>query len=93
MGGVMRDLPDNVTFYSRTPVYTEKTLPPGFLKNHRTKEGVWGVIEVVDGELEYVIGTSEKHILRSGYNGVVEPQVLHHVKPLGEVSFSVAFYR
>lgn len=89
----MKDLPENVAFYKRTPVFTHETLPPGILKDHRTKEGVWGVIEVVDGEIEYVIGNAEKHILRPGQNGVIEPQVLHHVKPLGAVSFSIAFYQ
>lgn len=92
-GMAMKDLPENVAFYNRTPVYTEKTLPPGILKEHRTKEGVWGVIEVVDGELEYVISHAESYILRPGHNGIIEPQVLHHVKPLGDVSFSIAFYQ
>ena len=92
-GMAMKDLPENVAFYKRTPVYTKETLPSGILKDHRTKEGVWGVIEVVDGEIAYVIGNTEQHILRPGQNGVIEPQVLHHLKPLSEVSFSIAFYQ
>jgi tellurite resistance-related uncharacterized protein len=89
----MKDLPENVEFYKRTPVFTHETLPPAIMRDHRIKDGVWGVIEVTEGELEYVIGTAEKHILRPGQNGVIEPQVPHHVKPIGATSFSIAFYQ
>jgi len=89
----MQDLPENVTFYKRTPVYTAETLPPGILKNHRTKEGIWCVIEIIEGEIAYIIGNTEQHILRPGHNGVIEPQVLHHLKPRGAVKFAIAFYQ
>ena len=89
----MKKLPDHVVAYHRTPVFTQDTVPPGLLKNHATKEGAWGLIEVEKGRLEYTIDDKEVHILTPEFSGVVEPMVPHHVRPLGEVLFSVKFYR
>ena len=89
----MKNLPDNVVAYQRTNLFTQDSVPPGLLKNHSTKEGVWGLIQVENGQLEYTIENKEIHILTPEKSGVVEPTVTHHVKPLGEVLFSVEFYR
>ena len=43
--------------------------------------------------LEYTIEDKEVHILSPGQDGVVEPTVSHHVRPLGKVSFFVEFYK
>jgi tellurite methyltransferase len=48
------ELPDGFAPYKRTPTFTEATVPRGLLETHSTKEGVWGLIHVVEGELEYV---------------------------------------
>ena len=89
----MKKLPETVAAYHRTDLFTEDTVPSGLLKNHSTKDGVWGLIQVEKGQLEYTIEDKEVHILSPGKNGVVEPTVLHHVKPLGDVAFSVEFYK
>ena len=89
----MKKLPNNVSAYKRTPQFDENKVPAGLLKNHNTKEGVWAVIHVESGELEYVIEDKEKHVLTSDKKGVIEPEVLHHIKPLGQVSFFIEFYR
>lgn len=89
----MKQLPDNVKAYKRTPTFTEETVPEGLLNNHNTKSGVWGVIHIAEGELEYTIGNEEVHILTKDKGGVVEPEIVHHIKPLGEVSFYIEFYK
>ena len=89
----MKSLPDNVTAYKRTPIFTEKTVPLGLLNNHSTKAGVWGLIQVEEGKLEYTIENEETHILTTDKSGVVEPEILHHIKPLRAVSFFVEFYK
>jgi tellurite resistance-related uncharacterized protein len=89
----MKTLPSNVTSYKRTPVFTQDSVPPGLLHNHNTKDGVWGLIQVTQGQLEYTIGTEDKYILTPGQPGVVEPQVIHHVRPLTDVTFFVEFYK
>ena len=90
----MKSLPEGRAPYKRTPVFTEKTVPAGLLKDHATKAGVWGVIEVTSGRLRYTIPSSGEVVdLHAGLNGIVEPEVLHHVTPLGPVEFSVEFWR
>ncbi len=88
----MKSLPENVQSYSRTATFTQETVPQDLLKDHTTKENVWGLIQVQEGKIEYVIG-NEVHILEPGRNGVIEPLVPHHIKPVGLVSFFVEFYK
>ena len=91
----MKTLPDNLDCYKKTPEFTEQTVPAGLLNNHNTKAGTWGEIVVLGGQLEYTIlePETQTHILTPENSGIVEPEVLHRVKPLGSVRFYVAFYR
>lgn len=91
----MRELPQNVSAYKKTKVFTEETIPEGLLKNHQTMPEVWGKIVILKGKLEYVIeaGDGEVVNLDDEKFGVVEPQILHHVKPIGPVEFYVEFYK
>lgn len=90
----MKPLPDNIVAYKRTPEFDESTIPTGLLNSHQTKEGVWGKIVVLSGKLLYTIQQPFEEIeLDSDRVGVVEPTVLHHVKPIGQVSFFVEFYQ
>lgn len=91
----MKNFPSNVSFYKRTPEFTEDSIPAGLLNDHNTKEGVWGKIVVLEGVLEYTIQEPalEKIELSPELYGVVEPKIKHHVKPLSLVRFYVEFYR
>ncbi|MBP7722532.1 MAG: DUF1971 domain-containing protein [Alphaproteobacteria bacterium] len=89
----MKSLPQNVQSYSRTATFTQDTVPKGLLKDHTTKENVWGLIQVQSGKLEYTIQNEESHILDPERDGVIEPLIPHHIKPLGLVSFYVEFYK
>ena len=97
-------LPDDVMKYSQVPkqgkVFTSTTIPKGLLKEHTTKAGTWGVINVSKGELEYRIsgsGSDEQkqkkeersecdHIfqLSDKRHGIIQPQRLHQVSPLSD---------
>src|SRR3546814_17459197 len=48
----MKPLPADVVPYKRTPDFTEQTVPPALLREHRTKEAVWGRIVVLEGRLQ-----------------------------------------
>lgn len=91
----MKILPSNVKPYKKTPEFTELTVPAGLLKDHQTKSGVWGKIVILYGALEYTIIEPELDVteLSNSKHGVVEPTILHHIKPLGKVRFYVEFYR
>lgn len=90
----MKDLPIDVSAYKRTPTFTESSVPNGLLKAHQTKAGTWGKIVVIHGRLEYRILEPEPetvHLSNELY-GIVEPEILHEVEPMGEVEFYVEFY-
>lgn len=90
----MKTLPPNVLAYKRTPEFDEVSVPAGLLDNHRTKTGVWGKIVVLEGRLRYTIyEPREETLLDTSTPGIVEPGVLHHVTPLGQVRFYVEFYK
>ena len=98
----MKSLPSGVVKYSQVPkdgtgkVFTKDTIPKGLLKEHNTKKGTWGVINVSKGQLQYQINEPQisVHILDSNTRGIIEPQIKHQVTPLtDDVQFIVEFYR
>ncbi len=90
----MEELPPSLRPYRRTPTFDAETLPAGLRQSHRTKPGVWGLIQVLSGRLTYHIETSgETLTLTPARPGVVEPDIPHHVVPDGPVRFYVEFYR
>ena len=90
-----RKLPDGCVAYRQTPTFTASSIPAGLLQAHQTKAGTWGRIVVLHGTLRYRIlePEVEDHLLQAGDHGVIEPQVLHEVAPVGEVTFFVEFHR
>ena len=91
----MKNLPENVKEYKRTPSFTEDSVPKGLLSSHTTKAGTWGKIVIEDGKLLYRIlePQIEEVVLSSMKHGVVEPQIPHEVQPLGQVKFHVVFLK
>ena len=95
----MRELPAGVVKYSQVPkgkTFTVTTIPRGLLKEHNTKVGTWGKINVLRGKLEYQINEPQKSVfeLSPSKPGFIEPQIRHQVKPLtDDVEFVVEFYR
>ena len=90
----MKPPPDTVSPYKRTAIFTEDTMPEGLRADHATKAGVWGVITVIAGRLEYFIpSTGEAITLDPHTSGIVEPMTPHRVRPLGAVRFFVEFWR
>ncbi len=90
----MKTLPENVASYSRTTEFDENTVPAKLLQDHSTKPDVWGVIRIISGSLRYTIPSRREEIVLTAQRcGIVEPEVLHHVKPIGSVIFYIEFYR
>ncbi len=88
------ELPQGFEAYHKTPVFTEATVPPGLQRAHKTKLGIWGRIVVEEGMIRYHIEALDLQLdLSPGEDGIVIPEVPHHVESLGAVRFSVTFYR
>lgn len=94
----MTALPASAQPYKRTPTFTEATIPLGLRKDHSTKDGTWGLIHVEQGRLRYVVADTrrpctERILTADAEPGTVEPTILHHVEPLGQVRFYVEFLK
>jgi tellurite methyltransferase len=89
------ELPDDFKAYKRTDEFEERSTPAGLLREHHTKQGVWGLLHVTQGRVRYVIdgmGGRTFDVL-PGEPGVIPAEVLHHVEPDGAARFYVEFYR
>ncbi|PZD71150.1 putative S-adenosyl-L-methionine-dependent methyltransferase TehB [Acaryochloris thomasi RCC1774] len=91
----MKALPFDAISYKKTPVFTQATMPKALLERHSSKAGSWGKIWVLSGQLCYRILTDlpGDYTLTPDLPGIIEPQVFHHVEPMGAVEFYVEFYR
>lgn len=88
----MAVIPEAAKPYKQTAHFDEKTVPAGLLGDHRLKSGTWGRIVVEEGRLEYTCDRGV-FILRPDVVGIVEPEIVHHVKPQGNVRFYVEFLK
>ncbi len=79
--------------YRSTPVFSAETLPAALRKDHCTKAGTWGLLEVIAGTLNYTVSeTGVTTTLKVGETMVIEPQQMHFVEPLCGMEMQVHFY-
>lgn len=91
-------LPDGLEAYRRTDMFTEASVPRALLRDHNTKDGNWGLIQIAEGRLRYRVtdprrAPTETILSPETPPGIVEPTIRHHVEPLGPVRFQIEFYR
>jgi len=87
-------IPAGYVVTRRTPEFTQDTVPPALLSAHETKGGACALIHVLEGKLRYCIEVpASESILEPGQPGVIQPQVPHHVEPIGPVRFYLEFHR
>lgn len=85
--------PSTLVSYKRTDVFTQDTIPEGLTSTHSTKEGVWALIRILEGELQFQVEGEAPEVLSRSNPGLVEPAVPHHVAAVGPVRFYVEFFR
>ncbi len=86
-------LPPGLRAYRRTPTFDQGTLPAALRRQHQTKAGVWGLIHVLEGRLRYrTFDPDSETVLTPQVRGVVRPQQLHEVEPLGSMRMFVEFH-
>jgi tellurite resistance-related uncharacterized protein len=78
--------------YKTTALFDEVTLPAGLRREHRTKAGAWGIIRVVEGELKLSFPDGRQELLTPDHPGLVRPQEVHRVEPMGKMRMLVEFH-
>jgi tellurite resistance-related uncharacterized protein len=80
--------------YKITDVWTEQTLPAAIRNAHSTKAGTWGLLRVLEGEVQLVWEDgSGSETVTPDRPGVIRPQAPHHVEITGPARMQVEFYR
>lgn len=91
-------LPNNLVLLRSTPVFDAASLPRALRENHSTKEGSWGRICIISGQLRYEVCDPRRPSLTmiltpQSSPAIIEPTILHRVEPVGAVEFKVEFWR
>lgn len=80
--------------YKTTPVWDEHSLPAAIRGDHATKEGVWGLLCVLEGEARLVFHDPRRElVITPGHPGKIPPMLVHHVELPGPARLQVEFYR
>jgi tellurite resistance-related uncharacterized protein len=91
-----RELPRGHQPYRRTATFTAGTVPRALLARHDTKPGVWALLHVTRGAVEFFEseGSNERlQLVTAGEHAIIRPEVQHRVNPLGDAEFYVEFWR
>ncbi|MBL6707898.1 MAG: DUF1971 domain-containing protein [Pseudomonadales bacterium] len=92
----MNELPSTVSPFRTVGPFTQHTLPAGLLKRHRTKAGVWGLLQVTSGRVHYIVAETDHEstlVLDESTPGVIIPEKTHHLTVVGPVTCQITFYK
>jgi tellurite methyltransferase len=88
----MPALPENAQEARRSSTFTQDNVPAGLLRDHGTKPGVWALIIIEAGRLDYTFESPLRTFLLTPERpGVIPPEVPHHVTVIGPVQFYLSF--
>jgi len=80
--------------YKSTPVFDEQSLPEAIRNDHSTKEGVWGLLRVLAGEVRLVFHDPRREVrVTPDHPAPIPPRAVHHVEVAGPMRMQVEFYR
>ena len=88
-------LPDGATVYRTVGPWDADSLPAGLRRTHRTKDGVWARLRVLEGAVTCVMhGPPEQRVrVVPGQPAAVAPGAPHHLELTGPVRLELDFLR
>ena len=79
--------------YGASPIFDEISLPDSLRNTHSTKDGTWGLLRVLEGEVELVfIDPPSRHMVTVDNPAPIPPQSPHFVNLVGPMKMQVEFY-
>ena len=89
------DLPAGVTCYWQSGRLDQGNLPAGLTREHRLKEGTWGMLTLRSGSIQFVWDDTEGGTVELAAPGrmVIPPTVPHHLVLGGPFKLEIEFYR
>ena len=88
-----RDLPPGLEKYRETREFNEISVPAGLLRDHNTASGIWGLLVVAEGSLDYTRSGFSASKVTPESPAVIFPKEKHHITCDRPVRFKVEFYR
>jgi len=91
-----REMPAGYAPYKRTAMFTQTSVPKGLLHEHQTKAGVWALLHVTSGGLEFLEQEGNGEVgqrVGAGQRAMIRPGVAHRVALQEDVEFCVEFWR
>ena len=88
------ELPEGLVVVGRAGPWDQDSLPAGLLRAHRTAEGRWGRLQVLDGSVDFQFereGAPVVH-LESGSGQTIPPGAPHHLVPAGAVRLELELW-
>ncbi len=87
-------LPDGLTLARTTRRFDIESTPAGLRRRHRVADGVWGVLEVDHGAVEFTVHGDQPlaRTLRQGDRQPIPPGVGHDVSPHADAQFRIEFW-
>lgn len=80
--------------YKKTAIWDQDTLPDAIRNEHRTKEGTWGLLRLLEGSATLVFTDDGRKVpVAPGKPGVIPPKETHYVALDGPARMQVEFYR
>ena len=89
------ELPVGATCYWRSGLLDERSLPAGLQREHRLKEGTWGVLTLLSGSTGFTWDDDEGGTveLSAPARMIIPPTVPHHVDVRGPFTLEIEFHR
>ena len=83
-----------ITAYGSSPIFDENSLPDAVRNEHTTKDGTWGLLRVLEGEVRLVfLDPPSERLVTVDDPAPIPPQSPHFVKLAGPMKMQVEFYR
>ena len=80
--------------YKSTPVFDQDSLPDAIRNQHSTKEGTWGLLRVLEGEVLLIFHDPPRTVrVTPDAPAPIPPTSVHHVEVTGPMRMQVEFYR
>ena len=90
----MADASTPVAPYGSSPIFDEHSLPDSLRNKHSTKDGTWGLLRVIEGEVELVFLDPPTCLTVTVDDPApIPPQSMHFVRLVGSMKMQVEFYR
>lgn len=80
--------------YGSSPIFDEQNLPNSLRNKHSTRDGTWGLLRVLEGEVRLVyLDPPSERVVTIDDPAPIPPQSPHFVKLVGPMKMQVEFYR